>query len=586
MKKLMITLGMFATFCTTEAKVTLPALFTDNMVLQQKSDIILRGHSTNRKEVMVITGWDKHIYMAQTDKQGNWKTEISTPSAGGPYEISFCDGEELTLHNIMIGELWLCSGQSNMEMPVGDWGKVLNYENEIREATYPDIRLFKVKKETSLTPKEDLSPTQGEWQECTPQSVNSFSAVGYFFARQLQQKLKTPIGVIDCSWGGTPAEAWTSYNGLKHLQEFEHEMDMLESLGFQPEKIDAEYAKKREAWYQSLYEHDMGWCDDHQVWAEPDYSDENWKEMNLPGSWESNGIKDFDGVMWFRTTVDIPRTWYRKPITINLGKISDKDIVYYNGVEIGRGSNRDAVRRYTVPKKLVKRGKAVLTIRVTNYAGEGGLIGKPENMTMTVKGKDPVTLAGNWKYLSGFSLAGIEPLPPSPKTNPQYPTTLFNAMVHPITKIREAQSKALYLNNTGMAVTTDLGEANNIHPKNKQEVGLRLSQLALKQTYKKKRMPQSPLFKSYRIEGNTIRIGFDNPGKGFMKPDTIKGFIIAGADHIFYPATVTIQKKEIIVESPDVPHPVAVRYNWADNPDGNLYGLSGLPTAPFRTDNW
>lgn len=152
--------------------------------------------------------------------------------------------------------------------------------------------------------------------------------------------------------------------------------------------------------------------------------------------------------------------------------------------------------------------------------------------------------------------------------------------------LREAQSKALYLNNTGMAVTTDLGEANNIHPKNKQEVGLRLSQLALKQTYKKKRMPQSPLFKSYRIEGNTIRIGFDNPGKGFMKPDTIKGFIIAGADHIFYPATVTIQKKEIIVESPDVPHPVAVRYNWADNPDGNLYGLSGLPTAPFRTDNW
>ena len=635
MKRLMITLGMFATFCTTEAKVTLPALFTDNMVLQQKSDIILRGHSTNRKEVMVITGWDKHIYMAQTDKQGNWKTEISTPSAGGPYEISFCDGEELTLHNIMIGELWLCSGQSNMEMPVGDWGKVLNYENEIREATYPDIRLFKVKKETSLTPKEDLSPTQGEWQECTPQSVNSFSAVGYFFARQLQQKLKTPIGVIDCSWGGTPAEAWTSYNGLKHLQEFEHEMDMLESLGFQPEKIDAEYAKKREAWYQALYEHDMGWCD----------------EMNLPGSWESNGIKDFDGVMWFRKTVDIPRTWYRKPITINLGKISDEDIVYYNGVEIGRGSNRDAVRRYTVPKKLVKRGKAVLTIRVTNYAGEGGLIGKPENMTMTVKGKDPVALAGNWKYLSGFSLAGIEPLPPSPKTNPQYPTTLFNAMVHPITKIpirgviwyqgeanvgradeyadlfmslisdwrdkwkqpdmpfyfvqlanflkkeeiqpdsewaalREAQSKALYLNNTGMAVTTDLGEANNIHPKNKQEVGLRLSQLALKQTYKKKRMPQSPLFKSYRIEGNTIRIGFDNPGKGFMKPDTIKGFIIAGADHIFSPATVTIQKKEIIVESPDVPHPVAVRYNWADNPDGNLYGLSGLPTAPFRTDNW
>lgn len=220
MKKLMMTLGLLVTFCVTEAKVTLPALFTDNMVLQQKSDITLRGHSTVQKEVMVITGWNKHIYMAQTDKLGNWKIKIPTPSAGGPYDITLRDEEELVLHNIMIGELWLCSGQSNMEMPVGGWGKVLNYENEINEATYPAIRLFKVKKEISLTPKEDFSTTQGGWQECTPQSVENFSAVGYFFARQLQKKLKVPVGVIDCSWGGTPAEAWTSYDGLKHLQEF------------------------------------------------------------------------------------------------------------------------------------------------------------------------------------------------------------------------------------------------------------------------------------------------------------------------------------------------------------------------------
>lgn len=651
MKKLMIALGMLTAFCSTEAKVTLPTLFTDNMVLQQKSTVVLRGHSTAQKEVMVITSWDKHIYMAQTDGQGKWKTEITTPSAGGPYEICFRDGDELVLHNVMIGELWLCSGQSNMEMPIGSWGKVLDYENEISQSNHPSIRLLKVKKETSLTPKEELAPTQKGWQECTPESVENFSAVGYFFARQLQKSLKTPIGIIDSSWGGTPAEAWTGYDGLKHLQEFEEEMDMLESLGFRSDKIDAEYAKKREAWYQALYEHDMGWCDDHQVWADPDYSDENWKEMNLPGSWESNGVKDFDGVMWFRKDIDIPRTWHRKPITVNLGKISEEDIVYYNGIEIGRGSGREVMRQYTVPQKLVKRGKAVLTVRVTNYAGEGGFIGQAEHLNMAVKDKPSVSLTGNWKYLQGFSLAGIEPLPPSPKTNPQYPTTLFNAMIHPLTQIpirgviwyqgennvgradeyadlfmslisdwrdkwnqpdmpfyfvqlanylkreeiqpdsewaalREAQSKALHLNNTGMAVAIDLGEADDIHPKNKQEVGLRLSQLALKQTYRKKRMPQSPLFKSYRIEGSTVRISFENLGKGFISPKEVRGFIIAGADHVFHPAQVTIGKKEIIVESPEVSHPIAVRYNWADNPDGNLYEMSGLPLAPFRTDNW
>ncbi|MCD7927196.1 MAG: 9-O-acetylesterase [Bacteroides sp.] len=521
----------------------------------------------------------------------------------------------------------------------------------IEGASQSSIRLFQVKKEISLVPKEDLDPAQGEWQECSTEVVAGFPAEGYFFASQLQKALKVPIGVIDCTWAGTPAEAWSSYTALESLADYGQEAEMLESLGFDPEKIEAEYARKREEWYQALYEHDMGWCDDHQVWAEPDYSDENWKEMELPGYWEDKGMKDFDGVVWFRKTVDIPRTWARKAITVELGPVADEDIVYYNGVEIGRTGGTDTPRRYTVPYKLVKRGKAVLTVRVTDYEGKGGICGKAEQMKMSIKGKEPVSLAGNWKYLAGLSLTGIPPVPASPGTNPAYPTGLFNVMIHPLTRfpirgvvwnqgesnkespdeytdlfmslitdwrdkwqkpdmpflfvqlpndpkqkdtqvdtdraaMREAQAQALYLNNTGMVVTTDIDHTRESGLQSKLEVGLRLSQQALRQAYGKKRMPQYPMYKAHSIEGNTIRISFENVGKGFLHPDPIRGFLIAGTDHVFYPATVSVKKKEVIVQSPEVPHPIAVRYNWADTPDGTLFGASGLPVVSFRTDKW
>lgn len=636
--KRILFLRMLAAFATAEAKVTLPALFSDNMVLQQKSDVALHGRSSAKKDVTITVGWNKHIYTAPTDAQGNWKIEIPTPSAGGPYEITLSDGEEQVLKNIMIGEIWLYAGEVNAGMP-------------IEGASQSSIRLFQVKKKISLVPKEDLDPAQGEWQECNTEVVAGFPAEGYFFASQLQKTLKVPIGVIDCTWAGTPAEAWSSYNALESLADYGQEAEMLESLGFDPEKIEAEYARKREEWYQALYEHDMGWCDDHQVWAEPDYSDENWKEMELPGYWEDKGMKDFDGVVWFRKTVDIPRTWARKAITVELGPIADEDIVYYNGVEIGRTGGTDTPRRYTVPYKLVKRGKAVLTVRVTDYEGKGGICGKAEQMKMSIKGKEPVSLAGNWKYLAGLSLTGIPPVPASPGTNPAYPTGLFNAMIRPLTRfpirgviwnqgesnkespdeytdlfmslitdwrdkwqkpdmpflfvqlpndpkqkdtqvdtdraaMREAQAQALYLNNTGMVVTTDIDHSRESGLQSKLEVGLRLSQQALRQAYGKKRMPQYPMYKAYSIEGNTIRISFENVGKGFLHPDPIRGFLIAGTDHVFYPATVSVKKKEVIVQSPEVPHPIAVRYNWADTPDGTLFGASGLPVVSFRTDKW
>lgn len=638
MKKQMILLGMLMAFCMTEAKVTLPALFTDNMILQQKSNVIFHGHSSTKKEVIITTGWSKHPYTTSPDKEGNWRIEIPTPSAGGPYEIIISDGDKHILQNILIGEIWLYTGECETETPIDI-------------APQPYIRLFQTKKEISLVPKKDLHTTQEGWKECTSKNITGFPAVGYFFASQLQKTLKVPVGIISCTWKDTPAEAWASYDALEDLPSYNKETEMLESLEFNPEKIEAEYARKREKWYQALYEHDMGWCVDHQVWAEPDYSDENWKTMELPGYWEDKGMKDFDGVVWFRKTIDIPRNWTRKNITINLGNIADESIVYYNGTEIGRNTKADVSCCYKIPYKLVKRGKAVLTIRVTNYKSKGGIYGRPEDMKLSIQGKNLISLAGEWKYLSGLSLSGIPPIPISPESNPKYPTGLFNAMIHPLTffplqgivwhqgksnlgssdeyadlfmsliadwrdkwqkpqmpfyfvqlsnhgkkeeiqddsdwaAIREAQAQALHLNHTGMVVTTDIGKGKSNTFQSTLETGLRLSQLALKQTYGKRKMPQYPVYKSYSIEGNTLRIHFENLRKGFLHPDPVRGFIIAGTDRIFYPATVTVKKKEIIVQSPDVPHPVAVRYNWANHTDGALFGASGLPVAPFRTDNW
>lgn len=640
MKKTILSLGMLLlACCMAEAKITLPALFTDNMLLQQKSTVVVHGRSSTGQEVVITAGWSKHPYTTSPDKEGNWRMELPTPSAGGPYAISISDGDEYRLQNILIGELWLYTGESDVRIPLDNL------------PPQPSIRLFQPKKEISLVPRNELTAAQGGWKECTPEAVAGFPAAGYFFASQLQKTLKVPVGVIACTWKDTPAEAWAGYDALKDLPGYGKETDMLESLGFNPEKIEAEYARKREEWFQSLYEHDMGWCDNHQVWAEPDYSDENWKTMELPGYWEDKGMKDFDGVVWFRKTLDIPRAWAGKPLTIELGNIADEDIVYYNGTEIGRSTETGMPRRYAVPRKLVKRGKAVLTVRVTNYGNKGGMYGPSGQMKLSIKGKTPLSLAGEWKYLSGLSLTGIPPAPTSPGTNPAYPTGLFNAMIHPLTSfplrgvlwhqgksnlesadeyadlfmslitdwrdkwqkpqlpfyfvqlanhgkkeevqsdsdwalLREAQAQALHLSHTGMVVTTDIGEEESTHPQSALEIGLRLSQLALKQTYGKRRTPQYPVYKSHRIEGNTLRISFDNLGKGFLHPDPIRGFIIAGADHVFYPAIVTVKKKEVIVQSPDVPHPVAVRYNWADYTDGTLFGTSGLPVVPFRTDHW
>lgn len=634
-----------------QAKIILPSFFTNNMVLQQKREVTFYGTSSKNNRITIKVGWSKKEYHTLSDYDGRWSIKISTPKAGGPYDIQFSDDSTFVLKNILIGEVWLCSGQSNMEMPLAGWGKVMNYEQEIKEANYSDIRLFQVQKATALSPKGDLESTMGGWQVCTSSSVENFSALAYFYARQLWKNLDIPIGVIDCTWGGTPAEAWTSYQGLCQVVGFEDVCRQLDSTGFDQNKMIDQYNMAHQAWKQRLWASDKGVFKEIPIWSSCSYNDMDWKVMNLPVQWEKDGLPGFDGVVWFRKKIDIPKDWENKDITLSLGMIDDEDIVYLNGEKLAAGSGFNNTRVYLIPGNKVKSGTSILTIRVFDSGGEGGIIGSSDMLFMSVEGQKVISLAGEWKYNIGVSLkeAGDQPL--SPVGNSSYPTVLYNAMIHPLTSLpiqgiiwyqgeanvghavqyeslfqnliqdwrtrfkspempfyfvqlanylkrqnvqpdsewaalREAQSKALHLNATAMATIIDIGEAGDIHPKNKQEVGRRLALCALSDVYGKKVISSAPQYDTYTICGKRIYISFNNIGNGFDRTKTLKGFVIAGPDHCFHEAQAFFEGDKVVVECPEVQTPIAVRYGWADNPECTLLGSSGLPVAPFRTDNW
>ena len=626
------------------ARVTLPPAFSDNMVLQQKTTFELTGHALPNSVVTVRPGWSRNILKTHSDGEGRWSVTLTTPKAGGPYNIHFTDEEDLTtLSNVMCGEVWFCSGQSNMEMPVIGWGKVLNYEEEAANANYPKIRLYQVKRNIPLVPTDEAESNLGGWQECTPQTVANFSALAYFFARELWQHLGIPVGVIDSSWGGTSAEAWISAEAMEGVVDFKEHMQMMRDNNYDADRLMECYEKQQEEFQEAFKNADPGLASECTPWFNEDIDDSAWKPLAVPGLWAGK-LGSFDGTLWMRREVIVDAEQAGKDLNLDMGIIDDNDICWWNGVCVGMTEGWMAHRNYVVPGNLVREGKNLLVCRIEDTGADGGIRGD-------------VTFPGVWKYRIGYDRSQLAPqrIPMQrPKNDPNYPTVLYNGMVHPFIHfpiqgciwyqgcsnvgraaqyeslmqtlitdwrsrfnrpempfyivqlanylkhydlqpdsewalLREAQSDALHMKNVGVATIIDIGDANDIHPKNKQEVGRRMAAMALHDVYGKKKLPCSaPVYAWNEVKDGAMRIHFSRPSgsEPFLQDADLPGFIIAGADREWHVAEAYTDGDVVVVSSPDVDVPLAVRYGWADNPECTLRTASGFHVSPFRTDRW
>ena len=630
-----------------QAKVTLPSVFSDNMVFQQKTNIAIWGNTDAGKIVKVNATWNNKTYTAKADSDGKFKVLLPTPSYGGPYNVSISDGDVTKLSNVLIGDVWVCSGQSNMEMPLAGWGKINNYEQEIKDANYPKIRLLQAVHVTSNSLLDDAKVDNGGWQECSPQYVAGFSSVAYFFAREINKKTGIPIGLIHTSWGGTIAEAWTSATTLKTIPDFVEAVKVIENA-----KTDGSgFKRKLSDWNELVIAKDAG-VQGTPPWIARNLDLSSWKSMALPSLWEQAGMPGFDGVVWFRKNITIPQSWAGKDIKLNLGTIDDNDVTYFDGEKIGQTEGFNVPRSYTIPANKVKAGTFVLVVRVFDGAGEGGIYGNKNVLSLVSAGGERLSLDGEWQYKVGLNLKDVHPMP-VPNDGPNRTTVLYNAMINPYlqfpikgaiwyqgesnagrahqyrklfpamindwrkswkqpdfpfyfvqlanfmkvdndpvssewAELRDAQRETLSLPNTGMAVSIDIGDALDIHPKNKQDVGKRLAFIALAKNYGIKIPYTGPIYQSQKIAGNAIELTFKATEGGLKASDggELKGFAIAGSDQKFHWAKAVVKGNQITVSSSEVANPVSVRYAWANNPICNFVNGAGLPASPFKTDNW
>ena len=641
-------IGFLICWCVpllTFAQLKTARIFSDHMVLQRDLDIPIWGTASPRESIKII--FLNRTYQTKADKSGKWELKLDPTPTGGPYTIEIQGKQNnLTLKDILIGDVWVCSGQSNMEWIVQNSN---NAVQEIASAKYPQIRLFQVSKLIQSKPLDDLK--NGSWLMCSPDHIANFSAVGYFFGRALHQKYNIPIGLISTSWGGTNVETWISGpTVIANAEEYKAAMEELEKGDFA--KIAAEKRAKMIAKLGDLPDKALGLVDGKALWAAQDLNTQDWKTMEVPQLWEQAGLEGLDGLVWYRRSIKLTEEQASKGIILNLGKIDDSDITWLNGKKIGETTNAyNKERQYTISPQYLKAGENIIAIRVDDTGGGGGLWSKPEDIYAIAFGSDKkIPLAGTWKYK--ISKAYISNTSNSPNA---YPSLLFNGMINPIlhygikgaiwyqgesnanrayryrdlfplmikdwrnhwgqgdfpflwvqlanfmqateepeeshwAELREAQTMTLSLPNTGMASAIDIGEADDIHPRNKQDVGKRLALAAQKVAYGENIVHFGPMYKSMKTEGNQISISFDLFGSDLMVKDKygyIKGFTIAGNDKKFYWAKAKIEDNVVIVYHEKVKNPVAVRYAWANNPDeANLYNTDGLPANPFRTDDW
>ena len=621
-------------------RLRLPRIFADGMVLQRDQSIPLWGWT--RPGELVFARLGASSAHARADARGAWRLELPARKAGGPYQLLVRAGSDsVVLSNVLIGDVWVASGQSNMEFQVAG---AANGAEAIAAANDSSIREFKVPNSWSDAPQEDLAG--GSWRLADPDHVGSFSAVAYFFVRHLRPSIGVPIGVINTTWGGSNIETWMSRDA-QHItdtawaaiqqSETTHENAVRDSL--------------RATLGGTLPQVDSGLVDGAARWADPALDDRSWAGIRVPGYWEDDGYPALDGVAWYRTEFTLDSAEVARRLTLSIAAIDDDDITWLNGVEIGRTNGYNVERRYRVPEAALHVGRNVLAVRVTDGGGGGGINGAT---SLVFDDGARRSLEGRWRFKVARVVLGTD----GQRIN-KIPSVLYNKMLYPILPFaikgvlwyqgesnannrqqavayrqqfmtlvrswrrtwngggrsfpflwvqlpgygrpdsvpqpypgwalqRESMDAALALPNTGRAIAIDLGGANELHPKNKEDVGVRLALVARRVAYGQHVDASGPVYSGFSVRADTAIVAFTSIAGGLtIHGDRLSGFALAGADKQFVWANARVVGDRVYVWSSRVRSPTAVRYAWANNPEGaNLYGSNGLPAAPFRSDRW
>jgi sialate O-acetylesterase len=616
-------------------------MFGDNMVLQRGKPIRFWGWAKAGELVRVEMAG--HAATAVAGPDGRWQAELEAPAPGGPYTVKITGPEQsVVLHEVLVGDVWLCGGQSNMELGLA---RTRNGADEIKAAEHPEIRLFTVKQHVAYSP---TAVPQGLWKICSPQTVAEgagFSAVAYFFGRKLQAELHVPIGLIEDCWGGTPAESWMSPESLHKLKVFDVPLAEIERL----------HAKGGPESGSFL----MNWLDEYDVgsqsnnWSAADLNDSSWKTVQIPGGFSELGVADVPSICWFRKELTLPDPLPAGQATLCLGSIEKMDTAHLNGQWVGASSWVENPRAYGIKAGVLKPGRNVLAVRVFKLKPQGGFLSKPDALRLVLGDQSVIPLAGEWKGALSVDARPPHPLPLTFENYPTMPIVLFDGMIQPVAplslrgaiwyqgeanaerahqyrtllpamigdwrklfrqgdfpfyivslpafmhhrdqpgddswaELREAQTlTARTVKNSALAVTIDTGDPDNIHPKDKQVVGERLALCALANEYGEKIPWVGPTFASMTHLPGALKLRFNHTEGGLVvKGDKPGEFSVAGKDCQWHWAEARVEGDSVIVSSPAVPDPQAARYAWQANPAATLFNGIGLPAVPFRTDNW
>jgi sialate O-acetylesterase len=638
--RLIATLLLTVVFSLT-AQVRLPKLVSDGMVLQRQADIKIWGWASPNENIKVTFVNKTHETVA--NGQGEWNVHLSNLEAGGPYSMTIEGTNTIVLKNILIGDVWLCSGQSNMELPTRRVWPL--YANELSDYNNTNIRQF------AVAQTYDFKATQndlkwGQWKEATQANLKEFSAVAFFFANNIYSKQQVPIGLINASLGGSPVEAWMSEEALMAFPVHYNEMQRFKNDSLIKD-IEAADSKRSNDWYAQLNLLDKGNAKGQTPWHSPLLDDADWQTTSIPGYFTTEPLKGLSGAIWFRKDVSLTANMANQPAQLNMGRIVDADSVFVNGVCVGATSYQYPPRWYNIPANILKEGNNTIAVKVIVNSGAGGFV-PDKTYSLTCAGQT-IDLTGEWQHKTGATMPVLE----SQTFVRWKPGGLYNAMIAPLVNygikgaiwyqgesntgkpmeyrnlfpamienwrtawqqgnfpfvfvqlanfmeaketptesnwalLRESQLKTLMLPNTAMAVAIDLGEWNDIHPLNKKDVGNRLAVAASAIAYNQPLTPMGPIYQSHKVKGRKIEIRFSNTGKGLTSNNkALTQFAIADKSGKFVWADAKIKGNSVIVCSKSVSKPIAVRYAWADNPAGaNLYNKDGLPASPFRTDEW